>query len=93
MKRLLTQGLLLKGLVFAIACVGAMHVPLLGLLFALLATPLMLAWPGMSTTGRHVEIGFAWIQIQSLTAWVTFIVYFFLLFVGVALVFRYLRQR
>lgn len=60
-----------------------MHVPLLGLILALLAFPLMSVFPELGQTGQHVEIGFAWIQLKSVAAWVAFLVYFSVLFGGV----------
>lgn len=69
-----------KSLVVGVVASILMQLPFIGLLLALLAAPLMLIAPALGTTGVHVDIGFAWISLNSPFAWAAFIAYFSLLF-------------
>lgn len=76
MTNLELRKIILPSLVVGFVAAFSMQLPLVGLVLALVATPLMLLVPVLGTTGAHVEIGFAWISLNSIFAWTAFVGYF-----------------
>jgi len=67
---------LVVGGALSICLVQAMQVPILGMIIALAALPVFLAFPEFGRTGGDVEFGFAWLIIKSSDAHLIFILYF-----------------